>query len=238
MSLTHPPIRQFLPEFYRIHHADPIPEGGGGSTLIPPGRPLVLHLCRRGGTPESSLFKASQLKDCEMLERVDMGMANHLDWFIFISTIWRALDHAQLVDEIKSELDGLLASSLVVVNQTADVFARLLASNATVRREGIFDSSVLNRTSELLIRGQPIGGADLLGGRCAELVQLAAEDTQKSLLFQAAVGHAGKPKEMGKSRGSSLTHRRNRPPKKSRRAPTPSLPGQRPQFGPPISRRV
>ena len=90
-----------------------------------------------------------------------MGMANHLDWFIG-STIWRALDHAELSDEIKSELDGLLTSSLVVVNQIANVFARLLASNATVPREGILDSSVLNRTSERLIWGQPIGGADLL----------------------------------------------------------------------------
>ena len=60
-----------------------------------------------------------------------------------------------------------------------------------------------------------------MGGRCAELVQRAAVDTQKSLLFQAAVGYAGKPKGMGTSRGSSQTHRRNRPPKKSRRAPTP-----------------
>ena len=168
-----------------------------------------------------------------------MGMTNHLDWFI--STIWRALDHAELADEIESELDGLLTSSLVVVNQTAHVFARLLASNATVLREGILDSSVLNRTSESLIRGQLIGGADLLGGRCAELVQRAAEDTQKSLLFQAAVGHAGKPRGMGTSRGSSQTHRRNRPPKKSRRAPIPSLPGaprQRPKFGLPTSRQV
>ena len=68
-----------------------------------------------------------------MLERAGMGMANHLDWFI--SIIWRALDHADMADEIKSELDGLLTSSLVVVNQTTHVFARLLASNATVRRK-------------------------------------------------------------------------------------------------------
>ena len=163
-----------------------------------------------------------------------MGMVNHLDWFIF--TMWRALDHGQLADEIKSELDGLLTSSLVVVNQIAHVFARLLASDATVHREGVLDTSVLNRTSELLIRGQPIRG-----GRCAQLVQRAAEDTQKSLLFQAVVGHAGKPKGVGTSCGSSQTHRRNRSPKKSRRAPTPSLPGaplQRPQFGPLTSRRV
>ena len=132
-----------------------------------------------------------------------MGMANHLD--CFISTIWRALDHAELADEIKSELDGLLTSSLVVVNQTAHVFARLQASNATVCREEILDSSVLNRTSERLIRGQPIEGADLLGGRCAELVQRAAEDTQKALLLQAAVGYAGKPKGMGRARPTDVT---------------------------------
>ena len=114
------------------------------------------------------------------------------DW-----TISRVLDHAQLVEKIKCELDGFLTSSLVVVNQTAHVFARLLASNAMARLEGILDSLVL-------IRSQLIEGAELLEGDCAELVQRAAEDTQKSLLlFNVAVGHAGKPKGPGTSRKSS-----------------------------------
>ena len=68
------------------------------------------------------------------------------------------------------------------------MFARLLASNVMARLEGILDLLVL-------IRSQPIEGAELLEGDCAELVQRATEDTQKSLLlFKVAVGHAGKPK--------------------------------------------
>ena len=50
------------------------------------------------------------------------------------------------------------------------------------------------------------GEPDLLRGRCAEFVQRAAGETQKSLLFQAAVGRSGKPKGTGMSRGSNMTH--------------------------------
>ena len=139
-----------------------------------------------------------------MLQSAGLGMTNHLDWFI--STIWRLLVHAQLAEETKAELDGLLTSSLVSVNQTAHVFARLLASNATTCREGILDLSVPDRASEVVLRGLPIGGADLLGGRCAECVQGASEETQKSLLFQAAMGRSGQPKGTGMLRGSFKTH--------------------------------
>ena len=239
MSLTHPPIRQFKSEFYRIHHDPSLPEGERLQPHIP-WTTTDATLVSKKGYPAEFRVRASQLKDCEMLQRAGLGMTNHLDWFI--STIWRVLDQAQLAEETKAELDGLLTSSLVSVNQTAHVFARLLASNATTRREGILDSSVLDRASELVLRGQPIGGADLLGGRCAEFVQRAAEETQKSLLFQAALGRSGQPKGTGVSRGSFKTQRRPRPPKKSRQGQAPpSLPGapkQRPQMGPPTSRRV
>ena len=47
--------------------------------------PCALHtapLVSKRGYPGEFSVKASQLKDCEMLERAGMGMANHLDWFI------------------------------------------------------------------------------------------------------------------------------------------------------------
>ena len=95
MSLTHPPIRHFRPEFYRIHHADSIPEG---ERFYPhtPWTTAIAPLVSKRGYPGEFSVKASQLKYCEMLERAGMAMANHLDWFI--STIWRALDHTQLAD--------------------------------------------------------------------------------------------------------------------------------------------
>ena len=151
-----------------------IPEGERLQPHIPWTTPDATLVSKKG-YPSEVKVRASQLKDCEMLQRAGLGMTNHLDWFI--STIWRVLDQAQLAEETKAELDGLLTSSLVSVNQTAHVFARLLASNATTRREGILDSSVLDRASELVLRGQPIGGADLMGGRCAEFMQRAAEET-------------------------------------------------------------
>ena len=160
-------------------------------------------LVSKKGYPTEFRVQAPQLKDCEMLQRAGLGMTNHLDWFI--STIWRVLDQAQLAEETKAELDGLLTSCLVSVNQTAHVFARLLASNATCR-EGIFDLSVLDRASEVVMRVQPIGGANLMGGRCAEFVQGASEETQKSLLFQAAMGRSEQPKGTGMSRGSFKIH--------------------------------
>ena len=81
MSLTHPPIRQFRPEFYWIHHADSIPEG---VRFYPhtPWTTTSAPLVSKRGYPGEFSVKASQLKDCEMLERAGMGMANHLDWFI------------------------------------------------------------------------------------------------------------------------------------------------------------
>ncbi len=62
MPLTHPPIRQFRPEFYRIHHADSIPEGERFYPHTPwttTSAPLVSN---RGYAGEFSV-KASQLKD-------------------------------------------------------------------------------------------------------------------------------------------------------------------------------
>ena len=153
MSLTHPPIHQFKSKFCRIHH-NTCPEGERLQPHMPWTTTNASLVSKKGYTTEFRV-QASQLKDCEMLQRAGIGMTNHLDWFI--STIWRVLDQAQLAEETKAELDGLLTSSLVSVNQTAHVFARL-----------ILDSSVLDRASELVMRGQPIGGADLLGGRCAE----------------------------------------------------------------------
>ena len=62
MSLTHPPIRQFRPEFYRIHHADPIPEGERFYPHTPWTTTSAPLVSKRGYAGEFSV-KASQLKD-------------------------------------------------------------------------------------------------------------------------------------------------------------------------------
>ena len=90
----------------------------GGGAVLPP-YPLDDHYCPTGveeGLPRRVLrqgFPVGKTVRC-----------------------WRALDHAELADEIKSELDGLLTSSLVVVNQTAHVrTATGLQRDGTSRRD-------------------------------------------------------------------------------------------------------
>ena len=123
MSLTQPPIRQFKSKFFRIHHDPSLPEGERLQPHIS-WTTTDATMVSKKGYPTEFRVRAAQLKDCEMLQRAGLGMTNHLDWFI--STIRRVLDQAQLAEETKAELDRLLTSSLVSVNQTAHVFARLL----------------------------------------------------------------------------------------------------------------
>ena len=107
MSLTHPPIRQFKSEFYRIHHDPSLPEGERLQPHIT-WTTTDATLVSKKGYPSEFRIRASQLKYCEMLQRAGLGMTNHLDWFI--STIWRVLDQAQLAEETKAELDVLVTS--------------------------------------------------------------------------------------------------------------------------------
>ena len=86
----------------------------------------------------------------------------------------------------------LMSASGIAVNQLAHIQMRSLASNATMRREAILESSVLYRQGALFLRSQPIGGTDLFGGRCAEALRVASEQKKNSLLFQATMGSSRK----------------------------------------------
>ena len=93
---------------------------------------------------------------------------------------------------MRANIDNMLTSSSVAVNHLAHMQARLLAGNATFRREGLLDASVLDRAGAQFLRGQPIGGADLFAGKVLEALRVASEDRNKQLLFQAAVKPAGR----------------------------------------------
>ena len=93
--------------------------------------------------------------------------------------------------QMRTDINNMLTSSSVAVNQLAHMQVRLLAGNAAFRREGLLDASVLDRAGALFLRSQPIGGTDLFGGKVPEALRVAAEDRNKQL-FQAAVKPAAK----------------------------------------------
>ena len=93
---------------------------------------------------------------------------------------------------MRANIDNMLTSSSVAVNNLTHMQARLLAGNATFRREGLLDASVLDRAGAQFLRSQPIGGADLFAGKVPEALRVASEDRNKQLLFQAAVKPAGR----------------------------------------------
>ena len=117
-------------------------------------------------------------------------MINHLDWFL--STVWKMVGTVEVEPQMRAIIDNMLTSSSVAVNHLAHMQARLLAGNATFRREGLLDASVLDRAGAQFLRSQPIGGADLFAGKVPEALRVASEDRNKQLLFQAAVKPAGR----------------------------------------------
>ena len=107
--------------------------------------------------------------------------------------------------QMRTDINNMLTSSSVAVNQLAHMQTRLLAGNAAFRREGLLDASVLYRAGALFLRSQPIGGTDLFGGKVPEALRVAAEDRNKQLLFQAAVKPAAKGAAAPPPRPPSLT---------------------------------
>ena len=188
VSLTSHPIRKFRPEYYRIHHDESIPEG---ERLHPytAWNTSEAGDVSKGGYPADVKVRASQLRDWEMLHRAGLGVCNHLEWFL--STVWRILDVADLDEGQRTELDGLLNSSLLAVNHLCHIQGRGLTSNATVRREAILQSSTLSRSGELFLRSQPLGHPGLLGGKCDEVIARELETKQKAMVLNATVGNSG-----------------------------------------------
>ena len=189
MSLTSPPIRQYRPEYYRVHYSADVPE----AEVLQPQQlySTSSFLAIAKGTPPTDFrIRHSLLRDWEGLQRASLGVINHLDWFL--STVWKMVGTVEVEPQMRANIDNMLTSSSVAVNHLAHMQARLLAGNATFRREGLLDTSVLDRAGAQFLRSQPIGGADLFAGKVPEALRVASEDRNKQLLFQAAVKPAGR----------------------------------------------
>ena len=189
MSLTSPPIRQFKAEYYRIHYPAEVPE----AEVLQPQQLWTTSsflAIAKGAPPTDFRIRNSLLRDWEGLERASLGVINHLDWFL--STVWKMVSTVEVEPQMRTDINNMLTSSSVAVNQLAHMQVRLLAGNAAFRREGLLDASVLDRAGALFLRSQPIGGTDLFGGKVPEALRVAAEDRNKQLLFQAAVKPAAK----------------------------------------------
>ena len=183
MSLTSPPIRQFKAEYYRIHYPAEVPE----AEVLQRQQLWTISsflAIAKGAPPTDFRIRNSLLRDWEGLERASLGVINHPDWFL--STVWKMVSTVEVEPQIRTDINNMLTSSSVAVNQLAHMHVRLLAGNAAFRR-GLLDASVLDRAGALFLRSQPIGGTDLFGGKVPEALRVAAEDRNKQLLFQAAV---------------------------------------------------
>ena len=206
VSLSSPAIRQFKPDYYRVHYPDDIPED---ERIYPHSNWSTASAAQisKKGYPADFRVKAVQMRDWEAMSRASLCILNHLDWFM--SSVWTVLDGCAIEKDRQADIDKLMSASGIAVNQLAHIQMRSLASNATVRREAILESSVLDRQGALFLRSQPIGGTDLFGGRCAEALRVASEQKKNSLLFQATMGSSRKSGS-GPSAGPSRIPPRSR----------------------------
>ena len=65
---------------------------------------------------------------------------------------------------------------------------RLLGSSATVRRESVRTSSVLDKDMRQFLRDQPLCQPKLFGSKCGEALKVASADRQKQFILKAALG--------------------------------------------------
>ena len=154
VSLSSPAIRQFKPDYYRVHYPDDIPED---EQIYPHSNWSTASAAQisKKGYPADFRVKAVQMRDWEAMSRASLGILNHLDWFM--SSVWTVLDGCPIEKDQQADIDKLMSASGIAVNQLAHIQMRSLASNATVRREAILESSVLDRQGALFLRSQPIG---------------------------------------------------------------------------------
>ena len=82
------------------------------------------------------------MRDWGAMSRASLGILNQLDWFM--SSVWTVLDGCPIEKDRQADIDKLMSASGIAVNQLAHIQMRGLASNATVRREAILESSVLD----------------------------------------------------------------------------------------------
>ena len=237
ISLTSPPIPFYRPDYYKVWHA---PE------VVPEERVLTNKLwsvdaaaLRSGGRPDGAAcpVKIAQLRDWEAMIRASLGVLNHLDWFM--STVLVILGTGDLTSEKVAEVRNLLSSSGIALNHVSQIQARLLGSNATVRRESILAGSVLDKDTRQFLRDQPICLPELFGNKCGEALKVASEDRQKQFILKAALGGPFRSPPLPNSQGGQrFVQRREKgrtsyPPKPQghTRLPKPSFPPRRPGRG-------
>ena len=100
---------------------------------------------RNGGRPDRAACtaKIAGLRDWEAMIQAGLGVLNHLDWFM--STVLVILGTGDLKSEKVADLRNLFLSSAIALNHVSQIQVRLLASYATVRKESILASSVLDK---------------------------------------------------------------------------------------------
>ena len=237
ISLTSPPIRFYRPDYYKVWHAPDV---------VPEERVLTNKLwavdaaaLRSGGRPDGAAcpVKIAQLRDWEAMIRASLGVLNHLDWFM--STVLVILGTGELTSEKVAEVRNLLSSSGIALNHVSQIQARLLGSNATVRRESILASSVLDKDMRQFLRDQPICLPELFGSKCGEALKVASEDRQKQFILKAALGGPFRSPPLPTPQGSQrFVQRREKgrtsytpKPQGHTRLPKPSFPPRRPGRG-------
>ena len=118
MSLTSPPIRQYRPEYYRVHYSADVPE----AEVLQPQQlySTSSFLAIAKGTPPTDFrIRHSLLRDWEGLQRASLGVINHLDWFL--STVWKMVGTVEVEPQMRANIDNMLTSSSVAVNHLAHV---------------------------------------------------------------------------------------------------------------------
>lgn len=177
VSLTTPVLRQYRSEYYQITHSESLPM----EERVFPSTPWSVSSAdsiTRQAVPAEVRVKMTQLRDWEMLARASLGVVNHLDWFL--GSVGRIVASVDLSPEKSADARNLLTAAGTAMLHLAQLQARTLGSNATVRREAILGMSVLERADAAFIRSQGIGTLDLLGGQ-AESVLRAASEARRTL---------------------------------------------------------
>ena len=172
ISLTTPVLRQYRSEYYQIAHSESLPM----EERVFPSTPWSVSSAdsiTRQSVPAEVRIKMTQLRDWEMLARASLGVVNHLDWFL-----GRIVASVDLSPEKSADARNLLTAAGTAMLHLAQLEARTLGSNATVRREAILGMSVLKRADAAFIRSQGIG---TLGGQAESVLRAASEANVEAL---------------------------------------------------------
>ena len=125
MSLTSPPLRQFKAEYYRIHYAPDVPE----AEVLQPQQLWTTSsflAIAKGAPPTDFRIRNWLLKDWEGLEKASLVVINHLDWFL--STVWKMVSTVEVEPHMRTDINNMLTSSSVAVNQLAHMQAGNVAN--------------------------------------------------------------------------------------------------------------